>query len=55
FVSSTLTRAVASLRCHIRWNGQTLCSSCRSAVEIVHYDPKFVGVDAKKAFPFRNM
>lgn len=25
------------------------------SVEIVHYDPKAVGVDAKKAFPFRNM
>lgn len=24
-------------------------------VYIVHYDPKAVGVDAKKAFPFRNM
>ncbi|XP_050237608.1 chloroplast stem-loop binding protein of 41 kDa a, chloroplastic [Mercurialis annua] len=24
-------------------------------VEIVHYDPKAAGVDAKKAFPFRNM
>lgn len=24
-------------------------------VEIVHYDPNAVGVDAKKAFPFRNM
>jgi len=24
-------------------------------VEIVHYDPKVVGIDAKKAFPFRNM
>uniref|UniRef100_A0A7N0SYD7 NAD-dependent epimerase/dehydratase domain-containing protein n=1 Tax=Kalanchoe fedtschenkoi TaxID=63787 RepID=A0A7N0SYD7_KALFE len=24
-------------------------------VNIVHYDPKAVGVDAKKAFPFRNM
>ncbi|KAK8498911.1 hypothetical protein V6N12_044642 [Hibiscus sabdariffa] len=24
-------------------------------VEIVHYDPKAVGADAKKAFPFRNM
>ncbi|XP_059625864.1 chloroplast stem-loop binding protein of 41 kDa a, chloroplastic [Cornus florida] len=24
-------------------------------VEIVHYDPKAVGFDAKKAFPFRNM
>lgn len=23
--------------------------------EIVHYNPKEVGVDAKKAFPFRNM
>ncbi|KAK8630709.1 hypothetical protein V6N13_079490 [Hibiscus sabdariffa] len=24
-------------------------------VEIVHHDPKAVGIDAKKAFPFRNM
>lgn len=24
-------------------------------VNIVHYDPKAVGIDAKKAFPFRNM
>ncbi|KAI3460877.1 hypothetical protein Pfo_017540 [Paulownia fortunei] len=24
-------------------------------VEIVHYDPNAVGIDAKKAFPFRNM
>ncbi|KAK3193798.1 hypothetical protein Dsin_025108 [Dipteronia sinensis] len=24
-------------------------------VEIVHYDPQAVGIDAKKAFPFRNM
>lgn len=24
-------------------------------VEIVHYDPKAIGSDAKKAFPFRNM
>ena len=24
-------------------------------VNIVHYDPKVVGNDAKKAFPFRNM
>ncbi|KAF2325184.1 hypothetical protein GH714_024980 [Hevea brasiliensis] len=24
-------------------------------VEIVHYDPKAVGIDARKAFPFRNM
>lgn len=24
-------------------------------VNIVHYDPKAVGVDAKKSFPFRNM
>ncbi|XVF80431.1 hypothetical protein PTKIN_Ptkin15bG0072100 [Pterospermum kingtungense] len=24
-------------------------------VEIVHYDPEAVGIDAKKAFPFRNM
>lgn len=24
-------------------------------VEIMHYDPKSIGSDAKKAFPFRNM
>lgn len=24
-------------------------------VNIVHYEPKAAGVDAKKAFPFRNM
>lgn len=24
-------------------------------VKILHYEPKAVGVDAKKAFPFRNM
>lgn len=24
-------------------------------VNIVHYDPKAAGIDAKKAFPFRNM
>ncbi|PIN25856.1 UDP-glucose 4-epimerase/UDP-sulfoquinovose synthase [Handroanthus impetiginosus] len=24
-------------------------------VEIVHYDPKALGIDARKAFPFRNM
>ncbi|EXB39373.1 hypothetical protein L484_025068 [Morus notabilis] len=24
-------------------------------VNVVHYDPKAVGIDAKKAFPFRNM
>lgn len=24
-------------------------------VEIIHYDPKEVGVEAKKAFPFRTM
>nr|GMD25064.1 chloroplast stem-loop binding protein of 41 kDa A, chloroplastic [Ipomoea batatas] len=24
-------------------------------LQIVHYDPKAVGIDAKKAFPFRNM
>lgn len=24
-------------------------------VEILHYDPKSIGTDAKKAFPFRNM
>ncbi|KAM3325925.1 chloroplast stem-loop binding protein of 41 kDa a, chloroplastic [Capsicum chacoense] len=33
-----------------------LCAKAAGAsVEIVHYDPKAVGVDAKKAFPFRNM
>lgn len=33
-----------------------LCAKAAGlSVEIVHYDPKAVGVDAKKAFPFRNM
>ncbi|CAN6180542.1 unnamed protein product [Urochloa humidicola] len=33
-----------------------LCAAAAgAAVEIVHYDPAGVGVDAKKAFPFRNM
>uniref|UniRef100_M4FH55 NAD-dependent epimerase/dehydratase domain-containing protein n=1 Tax=Brassica campestris TaxID=3711 RepID=M4FH55_BRACM len=33
-----------------------LCAAAAGkTVEIVHYDPKAVGVDAKKAFPFRNM
>lgn len=33
-----------------------LCAQATGrAVKIVHYDPKAVGVDAKKAFPFRNM
>ncbi|PHT38161.1 Chloroplast stem-loop binding protein of 41 kDa a, chloroplastic [Capsicum baccatum] len=33
-----------------------LCAKAAgTSVEIVHYDPKAVGVDAKKAFPFRNM
>lgn len=33
-----------------------LCAqAARRPVKIVHYDPKAVGVDAKKAFPFRNM
>lgn len=33
-----------------------LCAQAAGlSFEIVHYDPKAVGVDAKKAFPFRNM
>ncbi|XP_062189843.1 chloroplast stem-loop binding protein of 41 kDa a, chloroplastic-like [Phragmites australis] len=33
-----------------------LCAAAAGAdVEIVHYDPAAVGVEAKKAFPFRNM
>ncbi|XLR53706.1 hypothetical protein S83_004378, partial [Arachis hypogaea] len=33
-----------------------LCSQAAGRpVNIVHYDPKVVGVDAKKVFPFRNM
>ncbi|KAF3578853.1 hypothetical protein DY000_02031842 [Brassica cretica] len=33
-----------------------LCAAAAGkTVEIVHYYPKAVGVDAKKAFPFRNM
>lgn len=33
-----------------------LCAAAAGkTVKIVHYDPKAIGVDAKKAFPFRNM
>jgi len=33
-----------------------MCSKAAGKeAKIVHYDPKAVGVDAKKAFPFRNM
>lgn len=33
-----------------------LCAQAAGrSVKIVHYNPKDVGVDAKKAFPFRNM
>ncbi|GAB4840771.1 Chloroplast stem-loop binding protein of 41 kDa a, chloroplastic [Ancistrocladus abbreviatus] len=33
-----------------------LCAQAAGCpVNIVHYDPKAVGVDARKAFPFRNM
>lgn len=33
-----------------------LCAAAAGAcVDIVHYDPATAGVDAKKAFPFRNM
>ncbi|XWS76405.1 hypothetical protein CRYUN_Cryun01aG0173400 [Craigia yunnanensis] len=33
-----------------------LCAEAASLpVEIVHYDPKAVGIDTMKAFPFRNM
>ncbi|KAL5561674.1 hypothetical protein UlMin_031421 [Ulmus minor] len=33
-----------------------LCAQAAGrSVKIVHYDPKAIGVDAKKAFPFRNM
>lgn len=33
-----------------------LCAqAAERPVNIVHYDPNIVGVDAKKAFPFRNM
>lgn len=33
-----------------------LCAKAAGVeANIVHYDPKDVGVDAKKAFPFRNM
>lgn len=33
-----------------------LCAQAAGrSVELVHYDPKAVGVDAKQAFPFRNM
>ncbi|OAY65567.1 Chloroplast stem-loop binding protein of 41 kDa a, chloroplastic [Ananas comosus] len=33
-----------------------LCAQAAGCeLKIVHYDPKAVGIDAKKAFPFRNM
>lgn len=33
-----------------------LCAQAAGrSVNIVHYDPKALGIDAKKAFPFRNM
>lgn len=33
-----------------------LCAAAAGkTVEIVHYNPKDLGIDAKKAFPFRNM
>ncbi|KAM7253776.1 hypothetical protein ACFE04_031458 [Oxalis oulophora] len=33
-----------------------LCAAAAGkSVEIIHYDPKALGIDAKKAFPFRNM
>eukprot|EP00262_Sarcandra_glabra_P007503 TRINITY_DN2035_c0_g1_i1.p1 TRINITY_DN2035_c0_g1~~TRINITY_DN2035_c0_g1_i1.p1 ORF type:complete len:402 (+),score=85.90 TRINITY_DN2035_c0_g1_i1:50-1255(+) len=33
-----------------------LCAQAAGCqLKIIHYDPKAVGVDAKKAFPFRNM
>ncbi|KAG6703635.1 hypothetical protein I3842_07G094300 [Carya illinoinensis] len=33
-----------------------LCAQAAGCpVNIIHYDPKAVGIDAKKAFPFRNM
>lgn len=41
----------------VTFNG--LAKLCAKAAgrefKIVHYDPKSVGIDAKKAFPFRNM
>lgn len=33
-----------------------LCAQAAGkSVNIVHYDPESIGVDSKKAFPFRNM
>lgn len=33
-----------------------LCAAAAGkTAEIIHYDPKAIGIDAKKAFPFRNM
>ena len=33
-----------------------LCAAAAGKeAEIVYYDPKAIGIDAKKAFPFRNM
>lgn len=41
----------------VTFDGLTkLCAQAAGKeARIVHYDPKVVGVDAKKAFPFRNM
>uniref|UniRef100_A0A0E0LIH5 NAD-dependent epimerase/dehydratase domain-containing protein n=1 Tax=Oryza punctata TaxID=4537 RepID=A0A0E0LIH5_ORYPU len=41
----------------VTFNGLVkMCAAAAGAEpEIVHYDPAAVGVDAKKAFPFRNM
>lgn len=42
----------------VTFDGLTkLCAKAagREAAAIVHYDPKSLGIDAKKAFPFRNM
>lgn len=41
----------------VTFDGLTkLCAQAAGKeAKIVHYDPKAVGIDAKKAFPFRNM
>ena len=41
----------------VTFNGLVkLCAAAAGKeAEIVYYDPKAIGIDAKKAFPFRNM
>ncbi|KAI3856505.1 hypothetical protein MKW92_025940 [Papaver armeniacum] len=54
-LSSMLTAAVENPAAASDGMAKLCAQAAGLPVEIVHYDPKAVGVDAKKAFPFRNM